>query len=69
MGLNSLSKRLEALEAKASTPPWHFGIVERIKIYGQISEGTANLEDPAVQRCMANIERYREYFEGLEASE
>jgi hypothetical protein len=68
MNHKDLSRRLRSLEAKSITSaPWHTALMERMKIYEQIYEGTADLNDPLVQKCVENTKRYKRYFDELEA--
>jgi hypothetical protein len=69
MKLDSIRKRLIALEAHAGGDPWHIGLMERMKIYEQIYEGTANPNDPMVQECMKNTRRYKKYFAELDGQQ
>jgi hypothetical protein len=42
--------------------------MERMKIYEQIYEGTADLDDPRVQECMGWLRlSHKRYFDELEA--
>jgi hypothetical protein len=45
------------------------GLMERMKIYEQIYEGTANPDDPQVQECMKNTRRYKKYFAELDGQQ
>ena len=69
MVMMSLKTRLLRLE-EANTgvkQPWHIGVMERMKVYVQIYEGTANPDDPLVQECIENTKRYKQHFDDLEA--
>jgi hypothetical protein len=69
MVMMSLKTRLLRLE-EANTgvkQPWHIGVTERMKVYEQIHESTANPDDPLVQECIENTKRYKQYFDDLEA--
>ena len=69
MAMMSLKTRLLRLE-EANTvvkQPWHIGVMERMKVYEQIYESTANPDDPLVQECIENTKRYKQYFDDLEA--
>jgi hypothetical protein len=69
MAMISPKTRLLQLEA-ASTggkQPWHIGVMNRLKVYEQIHESTANPDDPLVQEYMENTKRYKKYFDDLEA--
>jgi hypothetical protein len=69
MKVDTLNRRLRDLEgiACAGDHDLRIGLMKRMKIYEQIYEGTADLDDPQVQECVKRTTLHKRYFDELEA--